>query len=41
LLQAKQTGLLPSVKVAISTLETQGMWLSPALYARAVQLAGE
>ncbi len=41
LLQAKQTGLLPSVKVAIAKLEKQGMWIAPALYAKAVQLAGE
>ena len=41
LLQAKQTGLLPSVRAAISTLEKQGMWIAPALYAKAVQLAGE
>jgi predicted nucleic acid-binding protein len=41
LLQAKQTGLLPSVKVAIAKLEKQGMWIAPALYAKAVQIAGE
>lgn len=41
LLQAKQTGLLPSVKAAITTLEQRGMWIAPALVAKAVQLAGE
>jgi hypothetical protein len=29
------------VKVAIAKLEKQGMWIAPALYAKAVQIAGE
>lgn len=41
LLQAKQTGLLPSVKVAITTLEKRGMWIAPGLATKAIRLAGE
>lgn len=41
LLQAKQTGLLPSMKAAIATLENRGMWIAPALSAKAIRLAGE
>ena len=41
LLQAKQTGLLPSVRAAIATLEKRGMWIAPALSATAIRLAGE
>ena len=41
LLQAKQTGLLPSVRVAIATLEKRGMWVAPTLSAKAIRLAGE
>lgn len=41
LLQAKHAGLLPSMKAAITTLEQRGMWMAPALVAKAIQLAGE
>ena len=41
LLQAKQTGLLPSVRAAIAVLEKRGMWIAPALSAKAITLAGE
>ncbi len=41
LLQAKHTGLLPSMKAAIATLEERGMWIAPALAAKAMKLAGE
>lgn len=41
LLQAKQTGLLPSVSAAITLLEKRGMWIAPALAAKAIYLAGE
>lgn len=41
LLVARQVGLLPSVSAAISLLEARGMWIAPALSARAIQLAGE
>lgn len=41
LLQAKQTGLLPSVKAAITKLEKHGMWIAPALAAKAIKLASE
>ncbi len=41
LLQAKQTGLLLSMRVAIATLEKRGMWIAPALSAKAIKLAGE
>lgn len=41
LLQAKETGLLPSVRAAIATLAKRGMWIGPALSAKAITLAGE
>lgn len=41
LLQAKQTGLLSSIKAAIQTLQRRGMWVAPALAAKAIHLAGE
>jgi predicted nucleic acid-binding protein len=41
LLQAKQSGLLPSLSAAITTLEKRGMWIAPALVAKAIRLAGE
>jgi len=41
LLQAKQAGLLPSVTEAITKLEKRGMWISPGLAAKALELAGE
>lgn len=41
LLQAKHAGLLPSVSAAIATLEQRGIWIAPALRAKAVRLAGE
>lgn len=41
LLQAKQVGLLPSVRSAISLLEARGMWIAPVLSAEAIRLAGE
>ena len=41
LLQAKQSGHLPSVKNAIAALEKRGMWIAPALVAKAIRLAGE
>ncbi len=41
LLQARQTGLLPSIRAAIATLENRGMWIAPALCAKAILLAGE
>jgi predicted nucleic acid-binding protein len=41
LLQAKQSGLLPSVSAAIAALEKRGMWIAPPLVARAIHLAGE
>ena len=41
LLQAKQSGLLPSVSAAITLLEKRGMWIAPALAAKAIHLAGE
>jgi predicted nucleic acid-binding protein len=41
LLQAKQSGLLPSVRNAIAALEARGMWIAPALAAKAIRLAGE
>ncbi len=41
LLQAKQSGLLPSVSAAITLLEKRGMWIAPALAAKAIYLAGE
>ena len=33
--------LLPSVRAAIAALEKRGMWIAPALAARAIHLAGE
>jgi len=41
LLQAKQVGMLPSVRASISLLETRGMWIAPAVSAEAIRLAGE
>ena len=41
LLQAKQTGLIPSVKAAITKLDKHGMWIAPALAAKAIKLASE
>lgn len=41
LLLAKQSGLLPSVRTAINVLENRGMWIAPALVAKAISLAGE
>ena len=41
LLQAKQSGLLPSLSAAITALEKRGMWIAPALVAKAIRLAGE
>jgi|688.fasta_scaffold143615_2 predicted nucleic acid-binding protein len=41
LLQAKQSGLLPSVRGAITSLERRGMWIAPSLAAKAIVLAGE
>lgn len=41
LLQAKQTGQLPSVSAALAILEQRGIWVAPALKAKAVRLAGE
>ncbi len=41
LLQAKQSGLLPSVRNAIAALEARRMWIAPALAAKAIHLAGE
>jgi hypothetical protein len=41
LLQAKQSGLLPSVRAVITILEKRGMWIAPALATRAIELAGE
>jgi predicted nucleic acid-binding protein len=41
LLQAKQSGLLPSVRNAIAAIEARGMWIAPALAAKAIHLAGE
>jgi predicted nucleic acid-binding protein len=41
LLQAKQSGLLASVRAAITLLEKRGMWIAPALAAKAIRLAGE
>ena len=41
LLQARESGLLPSVKAAISILEKRGMWIGPTLAAKAIRLAGE
>lgn len=41
LLQAKQSGLLPSVRAAITILEKRGMWIAPAMVAKAIHLAGE
>ncbi len=41
LLQAKHSGLLPSVRAVITILEKRGMWIAPALATRAIQLAGE
>jgi|GEM_PF-1742308 len=41
LLQARQTGHLPSVSTAIATREKRGIWITPALSAKAIRLAGE
>jgi uncharacterized protein len=41
LLQAKQSGILDSVSETISKLDKRGMWISPALTAKAIHLAGE
>jgi len=41
LLQAKQAGSLPSVTMAIAALQARGMWIAPALLAKALALAGE
>ena len=41
LLQAKQSGLLQSLNTAITALEKRGMWIAPALVAKAIRLAGE
>lgn len=41
LIQAKRAGQLPSVRDAIATLEHRGMWVAPALAAKAIDLAGE
>jgi predicted nucleic acid-binding protein len=41
LLQAKEAGLLPSVRDSIATLAKRGMWIAPALSAKAISLAGE
>lgn len=41
LLQAKQSGLLLSVRASITTLEMRGMWIAPTLTAKAIHLAGE
>ena len=41
LLQAKAAAQLPSIRDAIAILEKRGMWLAPALIAKAISLAGE
>lgn len=41
LIQAKRAAHIPSVKAAIAILENRGMWLDPALAAKAITLAGE
>jgi hypothetical protein len=41
LIQAKRAAQIPSVKAAIATLENRGMWLDPAVAAKAISLAGE
>lgn len=41
LLQAKRTGLLPSMTEVITKLEQRGMWISSSLATKAIQLAGE
>jgi predicted nucleic acid-binding protein len=41
LLQAKQSGLLPSERAVITIIEKRGMWIAPALATRAIELAGE
>ena len=41
LVQAKEAGLLTSLSAAITTLEKRGMWIAPALAAKAIHLAGE
>jgi uncharacterized protein len=41
LLQAKQSGLLPSVRAVITILEKRGTWIARALVAKAIRLAGE
>ena len=41
LVQAKLAGHLPSVRDAIVALDQRGMWIAPALVAKAIRLAGE
>lgn len=41
LVQAKLAHQLPSVREAIGALEQRGMWIAPALAAKAIHLAGE
>lgn len=41
LIQAKRAAHIPSVKAAIAILENRGMWLDPAVAAKAISLAGE
>ena len=40
-LQAKKAGQLPSVSAAIKKLEQRGMWIAPAVSAKAIHLADE